>query len=365
MNLLSTTTSKKFSLLTFGRRGVGKTIFLVGSYAELHSYSTHSQQDNPHQLWFDCQDSEVQAKVENILRYITYEGIYPPPTMKITTFDFSMKRQSRRGIETLAHFRWWDIPGEYCDFANTNFRTMVLNSNGCCVFIDAFELVHNHTYLQELEKDVFPQVKTLASLVSLNYVKYRFAVILTKCDLLKLDLITNQRLEEGLQSLTNHFDAAKVNYKTFYSRIPIFSLPGVTIIRPKGAAAPLLWLVEELSKVHNPGLMNNIRNLFTRDRKSGFPRQQEAIDDLLHLINPAGKASKSEKLLKLYLFPITRKYILLTVVIGLVGVVGLSLMKYKLFRQHEPNYKQPGTDSKVSKVFSSLAVGEKKMKVEG
>ena len=51
--------TKKFNLLSIGHRGVGKTVFIAGSYAELHS---DIQIGQPQQLWFDCQDTQEQEK---------------------------------------------------------------------------------------------------------------------------------------------------------------------------------------------------------------------------------------------------------------------------------------------------------------
>jgi len=69
---------------------VGKTVFLAGSYAELHSPT----QTDGAQLWFDCQDSQAQENIEDILNYIGETGEYPPPTMKVTNFNLSLKRHS-------------------------------------------------------------------------------------------------------------------------------------------------------------------------------------------------------------------------------------------------------------------------------
>ncbi len=74
MNLLSRTAIKTFSLLSIGQRGVGKTVFLVGSYAELHSCKPEPDQ----QLWFDSQNSQAQENIDSILSYIARTGQYPP-----------------------------------------------------------------------------------------------------------------------------------------------------------------------------------------------------------------------------------------------------------------------------------------------
>ena len=178
--MLSGTATKTFTLLSIGQRGVGKTVFLAGSYAELHSGSETKRSG---QLWFDYQDTQVQEKIEKLLNYIVQTGQYPPLTIKITDFNFSLKRRSLWGVQTLCHFRWWDIPGESCNLHNSEFNEIVYASQGCCVFIDAYALVYNSGYLQTLE-DIIEQVTAIASLVHLNRLRYAFALILTKCDLL-------------------------------------------------------------------------------------------------------------------------------------------------------------------------------------
>ena len=253
------TATETFNLLSIGQRGVGKTVFLAGSYAELHADGLKK----PSQLWFDCQDSQVQASIDRLLNYIVQTGKYPPATMKITNFNFSLKRHKLWGTQTLCHFRWLDIPGEICNIHNRDFRSMVANSHGCCVFIDAHALVYNNDYLHILE-DVIKQVMVIASLIYLNDSKYPFAVILTKCDQLKPDLLS-QQLDKILQPLTTRLDAVKANYKTFYSLIPIVRIEGSSNLRATGAAAPFLWLSWELSNPANSsGLMNNLLELVIR-----------------------------------------------------------------------------------------------------
>ncbi len=334
MNLLSGTATKTFSLLSIGHRWVGKTVFLAGSYTELHA---DSQTERPQQLWFDCQNTQVQENIERILSYVVQNGQYPPPTMKITNFSFSLKRHSQWGIQTLCHFRWWDIPGEICKLDNPEFRQMVYNSHGCCVFIDAYALLHHKAYLQVLE-DIIEQVMPVANLVSQSSLKYTFALILTKCDLIEAEPFSLEQLEEGLQPLIAHLDAVKANYQTFYSFIPIVRTGGASTLMPKGAAVPLLWLVWELSKAYNPGLMNNLLELVTRALPTGFQPQLEGVDGSLQsLFRPADKALKVKPILGLYLLPTARTNVLLLAVgiVGFVGVIGLLAMDYKQFLQGE------------------------------
>jgi tetratricopeptide (TPR) repeat protein len=335
MNTLLGTTTKIFSLLSIGQRGVGKTVFLAGSYAELH---TDSQSENSQELWFDCQDSDVQANVENVLSYIARTNLYPPPTIKITNFNFSLKRRTLLDTKTLCHFRWWDIPGESCNIRNPDFQKMVLASHGCCVFIDAYALVHNSAYLQTLE-DIIEQVMAIANLVHLNKLKYAFALILTKCDLLQLDPLNRQQIEKGLQPLVIGLDHVRANYQTFYSYIPIINTEGTATLRATGAAAPIIWLVWELSKAHNPGLMNNLLELVTRLRSIGFQPQQEEVDGSLQsLFRLADKAVGVKKRLGPSLLPaVPRKFLLLSLaIVALVGVISLPLVDYKRFLKGEP-----------------------------
>jgi GTPase SAR1 family protein len=317
--------TETFNLLSIGQMGVGKTVFLAGSYAELHANRKRLQQ-----LWFDCQDRQAQENIERLLSYTVQTGKYPPATMKVTNFNFSLKRRSLWGVQTLCYFRWWDIPGEICNIHNRDFRSMVSNSQGCCVFIDAYMLVHNKGYLQALE-DIIKQVMAIASLIYLNDVKYPFALILTKCDLLEPGPLSQQQLEKGLQLLTTRLDAVRANYQTFYSLIPIVRTQGASTLRAKGAAAPLLWLVGELSKPHNsPGLLNSLLELVTRLWSNSFQSRQEGVDgSLQRQIRPADKAVGGRKILGLYLLPSARRNLLLLAlaIVALVGVIALAAPK--------------------------------------
>jgi hypothetical protein len=91
--------------------------------------------------------SSYQEKIENILKLVVQTGQYPPPTMKVTNFNFNLKRRGLWGTQTLCHFNWWDIPGEICKMHNQDFGSMVSTSHGSCVFIDARALVYNPAYL--------------------------------------------------------------------------------------------------------------------------------------------------------------------------------------------------------------------------
>lgn len=248
MNLAVATTPKTFSLLSIGQRGVGKTVFLAGSYTELHP---ENQLDTPQKLWFDCQDDEVQANLEKIKSHVARTHLYPPPTIKVTNFDFSLKRQIRSGVETVCNFRWWDMPGELCNIHNPDFQEMILTSNGCCVFINAHALIEDKDYPRILE-DIYNQVVAIASVVYKYNVKYAFALILTKCDLIELNTTNLLQIDQSLEPITTYLDLLKLTYQKFYSAIPIVTMDGVSSLKAEGAASPLLWLLSHLNNSQTP-----------------------------------------------------------------------------------------------------------------
>ncbi len=208
-------------------------------------------------MWFDCRESRDEEKIDRILNYVAQTGQYPPATMKITDFNFSLKRSSLWTTKTLCHFRWWDVPGESCNSSNPEFQKIVLSSHGCCVFINASALVSDRNYLQPLE-EIIQQVVAIASLVNQHSLKYAFALIFTKCDLLNFAPISLVQIEERVQPLLTRLDAVKADYQKFYSAIPIVSFAGVPTLKAKGASAPLLWLVRQLRKLHHVQLRHDL-----------------------------------------------------------------------------------------------------------
>jgi tetratricopeptide (TPR) repeat protein len=247
MNQPSTNAINRLNLLSIGQRGVGKTVFLAGSYIELHSaFSAESSQE----LWFDSHDSQEQEKIEKILNYITQTGQYPPPTMKIADFNFSLKRQGWWKTKTICDFSWWDLPGESCDFNNSEYQKLVLSSHGCCAFLNAEALANEPAYLSQLTQTI-DQVTAIASLVNQNNIKYAIALIFTKCDLLGSEPLSLLQIEEKIQPLLARLDAAKANYQKFYSAIPLVTFAGVPQLKPTGAATPMLWLASELKRLHS------------------------------------------------------------------------------------------------------------------
>jgi tetratricopeptide (TPR) repeat protein len=318
--------TKTFNILSIGQRGVGKTVFLMGTYAELQA---HHLTQHPQKLWFDCQNEQVEENIEKIFHYVVQTNQYPPPTMKIMNFSFSLKQQGWLGEQTLCHFRWNDIPGEICDVHNLDFRNMVLSSHGCCVFIDAYALRHSDNYLQVLD-NIFEQVMALTSLVYLNGLKYPLALILTKSDLIEPSSLSQQIINNKLQPLTSHLDAVKSDYQIFHSSIPLTQKNGTATLEAKGAAVSLLWLVWQLNKIHNPGLDNQMLSLLNRILPSSnkLSRQEPPNGTMEPLFNSTAKVGV-KKASAASLLPNLKYGLFLA--IGSMGLILILLLGYQRF----------------------------------
>jgi len=266
-----------YNLLSIGHRGVGKTVFLAGSYAELHA---DYQTQHKHNMWFDCTEHQVQENLNSILSYIAETAHYPPATMKITNFRFSLNRRSWWGNETVCHFSWSDIPGEICTIHNSDFRAMVSNSDGCCVFIDAYALVCKGKGYIELLEEIIKQVMAIASVAYLHDRQYPFVLIMTKCDLLKSDRLAKD-LQQLVQPLTTRLDAVKAQYQIFYSLIPIVRTRNSATLAPKGAAAPILSLVCDLAKADQLNLIQDHSPIINNLWSNLLQNFQNLIDQLL------------------------------------------------------------------------------------
>jgi len=256
MKLLSPIKPPIYNLLSLGERGVGKTVFLVGSYAELNSVSDIDPALSPNlnpSLWFECQYNPEKELLESILNYVAQTGHYPPPTLKITDFHFAFKQRQRWGIKSLCYFRWWDIPGEYCNFENPYYQTMVLNSHSCCVFINADRLVHDPSYSQSIDT-ITKQVISLARLIDRTALPYSFALIFTQCDLLTSGAIGQLQIEEKIQGLVGELESVDAKYQRFYTGIPIVEREGTFKLQSNGVSSAFLWLVAELYKKQSFGV---------------------------------------------------------------------------------------------------------------
>lgn len=232
-----------FHLLSIGHRGVGKTVFLAGSYAQL---DRTARGGSSHSAWFECDDEHSRQDLDKILNYVARTGQYPPLTLKITDFRFALKQAGLFGTRTRCHFHWKDVPGEICRGDNPDFQPIVLGSHGCCVFLDAGALVGRQDYLAAND-EILRQVGAIASLVHLNRLDYAFAVVLTKCDLLPPGTGSEKLLGERLAPICQGLDRAGANYRVFRSGISIGSAHGPAKLKAQGSAEAILWLVGEVS----------------------------------------------------------------------------------------------------------------------
>lgn len=246
-----------------GQRSAGKTVFLAGSYAALHDLSQRDRGT----LWFDCQTDEAKENIEAILNYVARSGNYPPATMTIREFDFSLKRRLLLGSQTLCHFGWQDIPGEFCAPENDTFREIIFSSHGCCFFIDGYSLVYEDNYMDRLN-GLINQVKIIATLAHLNKLSYSFALVVTKTDLIDSKVHGTdwrKKIEESLQPLFDTLEETKAKYKVFYSAVLIASGKVSKTLKTNGGAEPILWLTNELVKAHaDPGLARYLLDFIVR-----------------------------------------------------------------------------------------------------
>ncbi|MDJ0843277.1 MAG: tetratricopeptide repeat protein, partial [Crocosphaera sp.] len=262
MNFLSSSSFEypHFNLLSIGQRGVGKTVFLAGSYAEMNQVY---KEQNHQKTWFECENGNDKKTLDSILDYVKRTGSYPPPTLKMTNFEFILKQKNNRKVKTLCDFSWSDIPGEYCDFNHPDFQDLVLSSHSCCVFINGEKLVKDPNYIEELQ-GLVKQVVAIAMLVDEKAIDYGFALIITQCDRLPSGSMTRLQIEENLQFLTTRLEAADAKYQRFYSGIPIVSKKDEYCFEVNGSAAAFLWIVSELEKGsflsrHHQSLDNSLK----------------------------------------------------------------------------------------------------------
>lgn len=236
-----------FNILTIGKRGVGKTVFLMGCYVE-----SKSQLKLDKGFYLDFQVNQA-AIIENILSFVARKEEYPPATLRNTHFNFSLKRQTLWAEETLCNFRWTDMPGELCDLhSSKDFHQLLLHSHACCVFLDIPSLSENNRSQFEQTID---QAMAIASVVESSGLRYPIAIVLTKGDLAQLGPISQVKIELGLQQFLARLDSTKALYERFYSAVPICnSSNGEAYLKPEGTIAPFLWLASELRKIHSSRL---------------------------------------------------------------------------------------------------------------
>lgn len=237
-----------FNILTIGKRGVGKTVFVIGCYVE-----SKSQLNLDQGFYLDFQPNQA-AILENILSFIAQKKAYPPATSRNTLFNFSLKRQLWTE-ETLCQFKWTDMPGEFCNLHCSNskdFHQLLLHSHACCVFLDIPSLSQNN---QSQFQETIDQAMAIASVVESTGLNYPIAIVLTKGDTAQLGPISQVKIELGLQQFLSRLDSTKALYERFYSAVPICnSSHGEAYLKPEGTIAPFLWLASELRKIHNSRL---------------------------------------------------------------------------------------------------------------
>ncbi len=236
-----------YHLLSIGQRGVGKTVFLVGSYVDLQ---TPGDREQPHRFWFECENSQAKQTLNNVLNYIERTGHYPPATLKLTNFDFCVKELTSEGVKTHAQICWWDTPGESCQIFNPAFLMMVTQSDGACLLLDAQLLVEKANESQALEKMLNP-VTALAEIVAANHLNLPIALILTKCDLLPATPYPWQTLKRNLYSLTTLLTSLGIKFRIFYCGLPIETQEENKHLQTKQGGEPIRWLVSQLQTLPN------------------------------------------------------------------------------------------------------------------
>jgi hypothetical protein len=231
---------KIYSLLSVGQRGAGKTVFLVGQYASLrHQHA---------KVWLECEDSEAQELMDNVLEYVAKTGEYPPATLKLTNFELSLKQRHLGKTQMLYQLRWWDTPGESCQVYNPAFLMMLFHSDGCCLFMDAQALVAAADDAEILD-DLLRPAKSIAEILHSHQLQLPLAMILTKCDRLQSHAPTQQQLAISLKPLSRFLNSLGITYKFFESEIPIARTEGGQFtFKTHQPGAPLFWLVAEIKK---------------------------------------------------------------------------------------------------------------------
>jgi GTPase SAR1 family protein len=226
------------NFLSIGARGVGKTVFFVGHYGQ----STQSLSSDDVSLQFDCHEAETKETIYKIDKYVAKMGKYPPATMKMTNFDFLVQKNTENDGTPLCEVCWWDTPGESCQLYNPAFLTMMLSVDGSCLFLDGQRLVKSAENLKEVQEQLQP-IQTYGDLLHHNGFHYPIALILTKCDLL-----TNEKdwktLKQTLKPLRQHWDELGINYRLFYSEIPIVEQEEGYTLQVRSKENALTWLVE-------------------------------------------------------------------------------------------------------------------------
>ena len=237
---------KTYSLLSVGKRGAGKTVFLSGAFTALQKERSLL---NPSSFWLDLDDQDTKDNISNILAYIAKTGNYPPATLRLNHFAFSLHQRLENIDEKLCHFYWWDAPGESCRLYNPAFVNMMSQADGGCFFIDANELLRCARSNPE-DGNIFNQLDALATVVSHNHLIFPLAIILTKCDSFSNDTPSWQEINYRLLPLKQRLNNSALNYQIFFSSFIISTVDDKAILQSKMTSSALLWLLEQIQINH-------------------------------------------------------------------------------------------------------------------
>ncbi len=182
-------------------------------------------------------------------------------------------------MTTFSEVRWWDIPGEICNFSDPDFQKIVLDSHSCCVFIDGYRLATDSSYLKTLE-NIIKQVMTIASVINQKTLNYSFALIFTQCDRFNSETTGQLQIEKNLQPLISCLKVVNAQYKAFYSGISILQNQDQFRLETSGSEDPLLWLVSRLYERHSFDSTKTLETMITENSSSPWrvlPRSNQIL----------------------------------------------------------------------------------------
>jgi hypothetical protein len=231
--------NKIYTVLSIGQRGAGKTVFLAGCYQAFKNQYDNQKTAN---IAWKCEEKESEEDIEKVLSYVARTGQYPPATLKISNFDFSLERNSGNQPEKMATIRWWDIPGESCQIYNLAFVNMALQANGCLLFLEATSLL-NEQQKPDKSLKIF---QTLIEIINHNKPDFNLGVIITKCDLVMGDQKPWQDLQLKIQELAENLRDKQVNHRFFNSQVLIDSQQGT--LQANQALESMAWLFSQIDQ---------------------------------------------------------------------------------------------------------------------
>jgi hypothetical protein len=240
--------NKIYTVLNIGQRGAGKTVFLAGCY---QAFKNQSNPRNQQPITWQFERQESEEDIEKILNYVSKTGQYPPATLKISNFDFTLEKNSGNQREKIGTIRWWDVPGESCQIYNLAFVNMALHSNACLLFLEATSLL-NDPHKHDNSLNIF---QTLIEIINHNKTKFNLGIIITKCDLVISDPKCWQSLQLKVQELTQNLRDKKVNHRFFYSTVLIDSQQGT--LEANQALESMSWLFSQLDQQVNLSEVTN------------------------------------------------------------------------------------------------------------